>query len=208
MYNPNAPVPQINFTEGLFIDYRHFDQADITPRYEFGFGLSYTNFTYSNLQISSASAAYSTPSTTPTGTAVATTVNPTICPYTPLNASAYTFPSTISSLTDYIYPYLQQNSSFTVGPPYPQATVQPAQAGTPGGAPGLWDVLYTISATVSNVGKFDGQEVAQLYLALGNGEPIRQLRGFNKTMIKAGQSVDVSFDVTRRDMSIWDVSEF
>lgn len=28
-----------NFSEGLYIDYRHFDQAGIAPRYEFGFGL-------------------------------------------------------------------------------------------------------------------------------------------------------------------------
>ena len=27
------------FPEGLYIDYRHFDKAGITPRYEFGFGL-------------------------------------------------------------------------------------------------------------------------------------------------------------------------
>lgn len=46
-----TPV-QINYTEGLFVDYKHFDQAGITPRYEFGFGLSYTNFSYSNLEIS------------------------------------------------------------------------------------------------------------------------------------------------------------
>jgi hypothetical protein len=36
----------------LFIDYRHFDAANITPRYEFGFGLSYTMFEYSDLSIS------------------------------------------------------------------------------------------------------------------------------------------------------------
>ncbi|KAH8704646.1 hypothetical protein GQ44DRAFT_743537 [Phaeosphaeriaceae sp. PMI808] len=35
----------------LFIDYRHFDKNGITPRYEFGYGLSYTNFTYSSLAI-------------------------------------------------------------------------------------------------------------------------------------------------------------
>lgn len=28
-----------NFSEGLFIDYRHFDQNNISPRYEFGYGL-------------------------------------------------------------------------------------------------------------------------------------------------------------------------
>lgn len=42
-----------SFPEGLYIDYRHFDKADVTPRYEFGFGLSYTNFTYSALSTTS-----------------------------------------------------------------------------------------------------------------------------------------------------------
>ncbi|KAK3389869.1 glycoside hydrolase superfamily [Podospora didyma] len=42
-----------NFAEGLYIDYRHFDKAGITPRYEFGFGLSYTNFTYADITVTS-----------------------------------------------------------------------------------------------------------------------------------------------------------
>ncbi|KAF4447318.1 glycosyl hydrolase family 3 N terminal domain-containing [Fusarium albosuccineum] len=33
-----------DFTEGLFIDYRHFDANDVEPLYEFGFGLGYTKF--------------------------------------------------------------------------------------------------------------------------------------------------------------------
>jgi beta-glucosidase len=41
------------FTEGNYIDYRYFDAYNVTPRYEFGYGLSYTNFTYSNLKINS-----------------------------------------------------------------------------------------------------------------------------------------------------------
>ncbi|CAG8034525.1 unnamed protein product [Penicillium salamii] len=42
---------QCNFTEGNFIDYRYFDAYNVTPRYEFGYGLSYTNFKYSDLHI-------------------------------------------------------------------------------------------------------------------------------------------------------------
>ena len=35
----------------LFVDYRHFDARNIAPRFEFGFGLSYTHFQYSGLSI-------------------------------------------------------------------------------------------------------------------------------------------------------------
>lgn len=50
--NGKVPGPQLNFTEGLHIDYRWFDAKDIKPRFEFGFGLSYTNFTYTDLESS------------------------------------------------------------------------------------------------------------------------------------------------------------
>jgi beta-glucosidase len=43
--------PQSDFTEGVYIDYRDFDKKNITPRYEFGFGLTYTTFSYSDLVI-------------------------------------------------------------------------------------------------------------------------------------------------------------
>ena len=40
------------YVPSLFVDYRHFDAANIKPRFEFGFGLSYTKFDYSGLTIS------------------------------------------------------------------------------------------------------------------------------------------------------------
>lgn len=137
-----ALFPQSDFDEGVYIDYRHFDAKNITPRYEFGFGLSYTTFEFSGLSVASG------------------------------NASTASYPT---------------------------------GAVAEGGQTDLWDIVATVTSTVTNSGSIAGAEVAQLYVGIPDG-PVRQLRGFEKAALEAGASATVSFPLTRRDLSTWDTT--
>ncbi|KAK9350900.1 glycosyl hydrolase family 3 N terminal domain-containing protein [Lipomyces doorenjongii] len=148
--DPNAW--QSDFEEGLLIDYRHFDYYDHSVLYEFGFGLSYTNFSMSNLSIRN----------------------------------------------------VYGNNNITARPP-------PA-AIAPGGNPTLYDVLFRVTAVITNTGSVGGAAVPQLYLSLpqipgDTPTPIKVLRGFEKVSLQPGQSTTVSFDLMRRDISYWDTRQ-
>lgn len=131
----NLDSPQSNFTEGAYIDYRAFDQKNIEPRFEFGFGLSYTTFEYSALNIQMNDAA---PGTSDPGT--------------------------------------------------------------------VWNQAAVVTIVVANTGSVPGEEVAQLYIGIPNS-PVKQLRGFDKAMIGIGASVEFTYLLTRRDLSVWDTEQ-
>ncbi|KAL7782667.1 glycoside hydrolase family 3 protein [Trichoderma ceciliae] len=126
--------PQCNFTEGVYLDYRAFDARDIAPRFEFGYGLSYTSFKYSSLSI------------------------------------------------------------------MPSKYLRPSKCR----GDNLWQPVVKVAATITNSGSVSGHEVAQLYVAIPNSPP-KQLRGFNKVLLSPNGSEIVSFELTKRDLSIWDV---
>jgi beta-glucosidase len=50
-YYPKAGSKKVEYSEKIFIGYRHFDKSSTKPLFPFGYGLSYTSFAYKNLMI-------------------------------------------------------------------------------------------------------------------------------------------------------------
>lgn len=70
----------------------------------------------------------------------------------------------------------------------------------------LGEKPITITCTITNSGKYDGYEIAQLYVRDLIGEqtrPVRELKGFRKVYIPAGESRDVCFCLSRKDLYYW-----
>jgi hypothetical protein len=226
IYTATEDPPQSDFTEGVFIDYRHFDKNNIEPTYEFGYGLSYTTYKYSNLKIQKLNPGPYEPTTGKTSVA------PTFGKIDYSVADAQ-FPPGFHAVDYYVYPYLNGSiptknaqswpKGATDGSPQPKL---PA-GGSAGGNRQLYDELYTVSATVTNTGKVKGTEIAQLvssstshifflpgcesqltinqYISLGGPtDPVVQLRGFDDLILDPGESETFTYSLTRRDLSNWD----
>ena len=63
-----------------------------------------------------------------------------------------------------------------------------------------------VAVNVTNTGKMAGEEVAQLYVRDLVGSvtrPLKELKGFQKIMLKSGESRDLVFTLTERDLSFY-----
>lgn len=196
------------------LDYRYFDENGIRPRYEFGFGLSYTKFSLSELSIKEI-----LPPTTDLP-----------CPAPYLDEYVYAeeklkdvddalFPfRDFTPVPGYIYPYLFNEKIYSVDEyEYPEGYTEedyyeePLAGGSLGGNEALWNVLYSVKVEVTNIGDSEGAYVAQLYIDYPNGygdiKTPRQLRGFDKVYVKPGETAKIHFDILRRDISVWDTED-
>ena len=118
----------VTYREGILVGYRHYETKKISVLFPFGYGLSYTTFTYSDLKISA------------------------------------------DEILD-------------------------------------TDNL-TVTINVTNTGKKPGKEVVQLYVsASSNGivRPIRELKGFEKVSLEAGETKRVTFTLDKRAFAYWDM---
>lgn len=69
------------------------------------------------------------------------------------------------------------------------------------------DGSITAAVTVTNTGKRDGAEVVQLYIRDLVGSitrPVRELKGFEKVLLRAGESKTVSFKITPELLRFYD----
>jgi len=67
----------------------------------------------------------------------------------------------------------------------------------------------TATVEVKNVGKFDGEEVVQLYIQDVVGSvtrPVKELKGFEKIFLKSGESKSVTFTIKEKDLRFYDIN--
>lgn len=50
-YDETRKERKVYYNEGIFVGYRGYDRKQVEPLYPFGYGLSYTSFEYSDLQL-------------------------------------------------------------------------------------------------------------------------------------------------------------
>jgi len=142
------------------------------------------------------------------GAAVAETLSGRNNPAGRLPVTFYTSADQLPSFEDYgmkgrTYRYFQGKPLYPFGYGLSYTTFsysglklppKPIKAGDP----------LTADVTVTNSGKFAGDEVVQLYLSFPdvNGAPLRALRGFQRVHLDPGKSQAVHFELKQRDLGM------
>ena len=70
------------------------------------------------------------------------------------------------------------------------------------------DGTMKVTVDVKNTGNCDGNEIVQLYIAdpvSSIDRPVKELKGFEKVFLKAGEKKTVSFEIDAADLSFYDV---
>ncbi len=64
----------------------------------------------------------------------------------------------------------------------------------------------TVSANIRNTGDRAGDEIVQMYIAdpvASVSRPVKELKGFQRVALKAGESRRVEFTITERELQFW-----
>jgi beta-glucosidase len=179
--NNGNGAPQDDFNEGNLIDYRRFDKDDVEPIFEFGFGLSYTKFEFSDLEVKALKADKYEATTGKSKHALVLGKSE--------KASENLFPSGINRVRQYLYPWLNSTNlkESAADPDYGMDAKdyipEGATTGTPqellpasgpsGGNAGLFEDLIQVTATITNAGTVAGDEVPQLVSISHNWKPTK-----------------------------------
>lgn len=221
-YESSETVPQVNMSQGLYMDYRYFDKYNITPHFEFGFGLSYTTFEFLSLNIRGLQEKYRLPLRRPDDA-----VKPPDYEILPDSPTYCVFPYGFKPLKKFIYPYLRTTEGTKpTKQDYPEgywdSQSLSAAGGGPGGNPSLYDPMLELSVELKNTGSRAGQQVIQIYVSFPSGVtedkmfkwgkesiefPDRVLRNFEKVSLQPGETKVVNMILTRKDLSYWSVRE-
>ena len=142
------------------------------------------------------------------GSAVAETLSGKNNPAGRLPVTFYTGLEQLPPFEDYAmqnrtYRYFHGKPLYPFGYGLSYTTFSYSDLTLPSSAIGAGDPLIA-AVTVTNTGKREGDEVAELYLSFPNvpGAPLRALRSFKRIHLRPGESQKVSFELKDRDLSM------